>query len=131
MSSPYKVMVEIEGYRNGQMGAIRSVLERSYPEFEFPDLRDIHPSMELLDFFGQGARKPNGRKKPIIKLEAEFELGRKQLRKEFVRRMIQRIWRANAEYCIVLVRSVLIEDLPYVTDNPNKDDYEEWVKASE
>ena len=104
MSRNYEMDIKISGYRPDRTAAIQEAIEQEWTiTFACDDENTLTASGE--DTLGGG--------------ESE---------EEFTERLSLAVWKANGEYCEVVVDATYLDDLPYQTHCLDEVDYDRLMK---
>jgi hypothetical protein len=104
MSRNYEMDIKISGYRPDRTAAIQEAIEQEWTiTFAYDDENTLTAS-------------------------GEDSLGGGESEEEFTERLSLAVWKANGEYCEVVVDATYLDDLPYQTHCLDEVDYDRLMK---
>ena len=120
MSRAYEMTVEIKDYKARNLPKIiRACCEEwDFEADDFTNDRHYDPPSQKL----RRARK--------VIATAQGNLCGGEQEQEFAQRLTMAIWKANGGFCLVEVRSVYLEELPYETYMYDEDDFKTMTRRT-
>ena len=109
MSRSYEATVTIKDYKPSRLKQIQRACRR---EWDFAQ-----------DDFIREKTDPLKRRFDKVIATAQGNLCGGEQEHEFAQRLTMAIWKANGGFCLVEVRSVYLEDLPYESYSYDEDDF--------
>ena len=109
MSRAYEMTVEIKDYKGKRLKQIERACRK---EWNFAP-----------DDFIRERTDPLKRRYDKVIATAQGNLCGGEQEQEFAKRLTMAIWKANGGFCLVEVRSVYLEELPYESYSYDEDDF--------
>ena len=110
MSRMYEMAVEIKDYKANRL---KRIIHACREEWNF-----------VPDDFTRERTDPMAKRYDKVIATAEGSLCGGEDEREFADRLARAVWKANGEYCHVVVRATNLENMPYETYSYDEDDYQ-------
>ncbi len=103
MSRYYGMAVEIRGYKPARRKAIQEAAAAEWPFIDWEEYEGT------------------------LRSDAESQLCGGETEEQFTERLSTAVWRANGDYCEVVVDAIYLEDLPFEIHSLDQSDYDRLV----